>query len=398
MADNLTGPLTGSGTATPIIATDELAGSVHVQRVKAGWGPDGTLNDADTASGKALPVQLRDSDGTDVALSAKVGALTETAPASDTASSGLNGRLQRIAQRLSDVITELQSAPVLGAGAAIVGKVGIDQTIVGTTDSVTVATGQGAGATLGTTAGAAVITDATGTIQQYLRGLIKLAITSGSFLVTASLAAGTNSIGKLAANSGVDIGDVDVMSMPTGASSTTTQGSVAHDGVDAQNPVKVGMRAIAHGTNPTAVAAADRTDLYANRAGIPFVIGGHPNIVTTEYMWTTAQTNDAIVTISSGLKIVVTQIQVLLSDAATVAVAMRIGFATATLATAPTDGTAVVGAVASHPGMVPGSIYTRGDGSGILGIGADDEDLRITAGAPTSGEARALISYYTIES
>lgn len=38
-----------------------------------------------------------------------LGALTETAPASDTASSGLNGRLQRIAQRLSTLITALGS-------------------------------------------------------------------------------------------------------------------------------------------------------------------------------------------------------------------------------------------------------------------------------------------------
>lgn len=36
---------------------------------------------------------------------ALTGALTETAPASDTASSGLNGRLQRIAQRISSLIT-----------------------------------------------------------------------------------------------------------------------------------------------------------------------------------------------------------------------------------------------------------------------------------------------------
>lgn len=50
---------------------------------------------------------------------------------------------------------------------------------------------------LGATGGAAVVTDANGTLQQYLRGLIKLAITAGSFLVTASIAAGTNLIGKV---------------------------------------------------------------------------------------------------------------------------------------------------------------------------------------------------------
>jgi hypothetical protein len=49
----------------------------------------------------------------------------------------------------------------------------------------------------GTTAGAKVITDANGTIQQYLRGLIYQSITAGAFLVTASLAAGANLIGTI---------------------------------------------------------------------------------------------------------------------------------------------------------------------------------------------------------
>lgn len=52
-------------------------------------------------------------------------------------------------------------------------------------------------ATAGATTGAAVITDANGTIQQYLRGLVKLAITAGSFLVTATLAAGSAIIGTV---------------------------------------------------------------------------------------------------------------------------------------------------------------------------------------------------------
>jgi hypothetical protein len=61
MADNV--PITaGSGTT---IATDDIGGGVQVQRVKTTWGPDGTANDADVATGKPLPVQLRGSDGTD---------------------------------------------------------------------------------------------------------------------------------------------------------------------------------------------------------------------------------------------------------------------------------------------------------------------------------------------
>ncbi len=48
---------------------------------------------------------------------ALIGALTETAPATDTASSGLNGRLQRIAQRVTSVIALLPTA--LGANGGI---------------------------------------------------------------------------------------------------------------------------------------------------------------------------------------------------------------------------------------------------------------------------------------
>ncbi len=52
-------------------------------------------------------------------------------------------------------------------------------------------------AALGATTGVAVTTDTNGSIQQYLRGIVKLMITAGGHLVTASLAAGANLIGKV---------------------------------------------------------------------------------------------------------------------------------------------------------------------------------------------------------
>lgn len=54
---------------------------------------------------------------TEADFDTKVGALTEAAPTTDTASSGLNGRLQRIAQRLSSLIALLPTA--LGAGGGL---------------------------------------------------------------------------------------------------------------------------------------------------------------------------------------------------------------------------------------------------------------------------------------
>ena len=118
MGDNIA-VTAGSGTA---VSTEEVTtlngGAVsaqHVQRVGAA---------VVTADGVAKDLLLgRNSDATSLsaALStedvALVGALTETAPASDTASSGLNGRLQRIAQRLTSLIALLPTA--LGANGGL---------------------------------------------------------------------------------------------------------------------------------------------------------------------------------------------------------------------------------------------------------------------------------------
>jgi hypothetical protein len=70
----------------------------------------------DIGSGRLAPlVIVTEQDGSNTALAAKLGALTETAPATDTASSGLNGRLQRIAQRLTSLIALLPAA-LTGSG------------------------------------------------------------------------------------------------------------------------------------------------------------------------------------------------------------------------------------------------------------------------------------------
>ena len=74
----------------------------------------------------------------------------------------------------------LPASPVLGAGSALVGKVGIDQTTPGTTNKVSIGT-------------------------------------DGTVAINTALPAGTNAIGKLAANSGVDIGDVDITSIAAGS-------------------------------------------------------------------------------------------------------------------------------------------------------------------------------------
>lgn len=68
-----------------------------------------TLTDPVTGEQVALSVDTTD-------LETVIGELTETAPATDTASSGLNGRLQRIAQRITSLIALVPAS--LGAKTA----------------------------------------------------------------------------------------------------------------------------------------------------------------------------------------------------------------------------------------------------------------------------------------
>ncbi len=168
-------------------------------------------------------------------------------------------------------------------------------------------------------------------------------------------------------------------------------GTRAHDEVDGEGPVKIGHKAVDHGASPTAVAAGDRTDSYANRDGIPFVMGGHMNTVTRRDNFTAAETDTALVTVSGGTKIVVTHQMITAHNSNSVDVQARTGFGATTTPTA-------VGVVGSHPGMPPGGGFTVGNGGGILGIGADGEDLRITSGVPTGGSIDVVTTYFLIES
>lgn len=206
-----------------------------------------------------------------------------------------------------------------------------------------------------------------------------------------ALVAGTAYVGKVRLTDGTNDANV------TATGALFIGGAVAHDGVDSGNPIKIGARAIAHGTNPTAVAAADRTDLLANRAGVPFFIGGHPNIVTYGMSITTAVTNAVIgPTVNAGMKFVATGLTVTADNANTVFPSVVIGFGTASApAFAGTPGTTKI--LGGHPGVPAGGGFNRGDGSGMLGVGADDEEVRITTVGNVTG-LYVVLQGYTVES
>jgi hypothetical protein len=158
--------------------------------------------------------------------------------------------------------------------------------------------------------------------------------------------------------------------------------------------VKLGHTAIAHGTNPTAVAAAARTNWYANRAGVPFVMGGHPNIVTATLNITTGVTDTAFnsMSIGAGMKCVVTGFQFTVDNASTVFPKILLGFGA-------TNTPTTTGVIGAHGGVPAGGGFGRGDGSGIIGVGADGEELRVTTVGTIGGNGGYLtVSYYTVES
>jgi hypothetical protein len=89
---------------------------------------------------------------------------------------------------------------------------------------------------------------------------------------------------------------------------------------------------------------------------------------------------------------------VTVDNASTVFPKVTIGFGTTnTPAFATTPGTSKV--IAGHPAVPAGGGFTRGDGSGIIGAGADGEELRITTTGTVGGNgAFVLVTGYTIES
>ena len=177
----------------------------------------------------------------------------------------------------------------------------------------------------------------------------------------------------------------------------SVSGDTAHDTADAGEPVKLGNKAIDLGADPTEVAALDRTDWYANRAGIPFVLGGHMNIITREWRADGAFTDDDICeAVDASHKLVVTCIAIMVDAAASTDPDVRVGFGTANVPSEPASGASVAGIVTSHSAIAAGSGVVIGDGSGIVGIGALNEELRATVTTPTVGSIRIVTKYFLI--
>lgn len=253
MADTITIPATGSGTATPVVATDDAGASGHVQIVKLAHSTDGSATpitaDANglevqgagvagtpaggvasvqgVSGGTALPVSaaslpLPSGAATESTLDARTGALTETAPATDTASSGINGRLQRVAQRLTSLIALLPSA--LGAGGGL--KVDGSGTALPVSGTVAV-TGVATESTLDTRTGSLTETaPATDTASSGINGRLQRIAQRLTTLLNGGLPAALGAGGGLKVDGSGTALPVSAASLPlpTGAATAALQG------------------------------------------------------------------------------------------------------------------------------------------------------------------------------
>lgn len=206
-------------------------------------------------------------------------------------------------------------------------------------------------------------------------------------------AAGTND-GDVAAGNPLPV---------TGTVAVTGVATLADDAAFTIGTGKVmmaGGAVVAHGASPDAADAGDGGAFLMNRHRIPFVLGGHPNIKSSVYNWTGATTDDNVMAaIAGGTKYAITRITFTLDQACTVGVAARLGFGAANVpALGAANADAVDDVLFYHPGMVPGTMHTVGDGSGILGVGGDGAELRLTAGATTGGTGGLVVSWFPIES
>jgi hypothetical protein len=115
MAAHVNIPATGSGDAGPIpVATiDDGSGDKHqkvIGEFLVGTTPTPVTSAAPLPVVQTGTPALPTGAATESTLDTRTGSLTESAPGTDTASSGINGRLQRVAQRITSLIALLPAS------------------------------------------------------------------------------------------------------------------------------------------------------------------------------------------------------------------------------------------------------------------------------------------------
>lgn len=244
------------GTQRIVIATDQpqltnafkVDGSGVTQPVSAAALPLPTGASTETTLG----TRLSESD-----FDTKTGSLTETAPATDTALSGLNGRLQRIAQRISSLITALGS-PFQAGGS-------IGNTAFGVTGNVTVV--QPTGTNLHTVVDSGSVTANAGTNLNTSLLALDSTVSKDSTVSTMSGKLPATLGAKTIANS-MAVNIASDQTVPISGSVTITPSGTQDENIKQVNgvAVNVGIGTAGTGTQRVAVSSDSTIGLVAGSA------------------------------------------------------------------------------------------------------------------------------------
>jgi len=279
MADDITlDAMTGGS----VVKTDD-DGSAHWQYVKLAYGADNTQ----TIVSDSNPLPIDDAggsltvDGTVTAnLSATDNAVLDTIDAVLDTIKVDTEAIETAVEKIDDIVHVDDAAFSLGSssGVMVMGFAGTQS--VDANDAAALACDTD-GALHISDGGNAITVDGTVTanlsstdntvldnIDTSLNN-IEAAVSGSEMQVdlVGSIPAGSNAIGKLSANSGVDIGDVDVTSLPASTNTLEVVGDVAHDAAAAGNPVQVGVRATNSVEGLTQVANADASFVSSDLNG-----------------------------------------------------------------------------------------------------------------------------------
>lgn len=313
-ANNTPLPVKLMGTTGPINIT---AGDLNVQLSDQGVNADVTkigdgtnrlgitasseakVNDAAQATAMAT-LNAKDfaTQTTLAAQNVLIGSVTETAPASDTASSGLNGRLQRVAQRITSLIALLPaSIGTKTAAASFPVVLASDQTLPLPTGAATAANQSSELTLIGAVTETAPASD---TASSGLNGRLQRVaqrLTSLIALFPASLGTKT-----AAASFPVVIASDQILPLPTGAATETTLAAAS-----AKLPATLGQKAMT--ASMAVVVASDQTSIPvlakgSTKVGLARNDYSSTNVTTAAYVQliasTSATTNTVEIFDSSG--------------------------------------------------------------------------------------------------
>lgn len=252
MADNVTIPASGTGTATPVVATDDVAG-VHFQKMKLDVGGDGATVPATGDVTNGLDVDVTRVSGTVTisgTVTANAGTGTQAVDQADTATADYD----------------------TGAGT-------VNQTMIG------LALPASGGPVAGGTASAPVRVDPTGTTTQPVSDAGGSLTVDGSVSITGALPAGANNIGDVdvltlpALPAGTNnIGDVDVLSLPAATVAGATAKTADLDSGAGTDTVTLFGVAVAASGGAVAVTGDTGNGLDVDVTRLPALAAGTNNI------------------------------------------------------------------------------------------------------------------------